>query len=225
MILKSPIAGIDISFWEPAELIDWDDMPQEVKVVIVKASELDWVDPDVGLHCANLAPRNFKRGLYHFLHENDIEKQINTFLRVASDVGALVDGKWLFEVPPVLDIEVAYKKKGLNAQTQIWAWLYAVERATDVRPVIYTNQNYWNNYVCIWDRKKWKLIAPEWTADYPLWVAQYPYRPDLVSKPGKLPLGWTDWVGWQYSAAYKFDAILHNGCDVNLIKEDWYKTL
>ena len=58
MNLKSPVAAIDISFWEPAELIDWDKMDERVKVVIMKSSELDWVDPDVRLHCENLATRS-----------------------------------------------------------------------------------------------------------------------------------------------------------------------
>ncbi len=221
--LKEPCC-IDISYWEPAHLINWDIMDQRVKAVIVKATEgKNIVDEDVHAHCSNIAGRGYYRSLYHFFRENDVQKQIDIFLRTASEVGALNAHGWQFEIPPVLDVEEKAIKRGEEFAYQIKVWLNFVESVCNVKPIIYTSQNFWNNYVCT--TKLFTTTPPEWTANYPLWAAQYPTFPDLRNDPGTLPLGWKEWIGWQYNDAYKFEAIKYNGCDVNVIKQSYLDTL
>ena len=224
-ILKSPVAGIDISMWEPDKVIDWSKMDPRVMVVIAKFSEYSWKDPEVQKHCFRLANMAYKRGGYHFLHEDDIPKQVDTFLRVSREVGALIGKKWMFEVPPILDVEVKARIKGDHFADQIYTWLNMVENACGVKPMIYTSEHFWNDFVCKYVNGH--LIPPYWTSDYKLWVAQYPWPVNLNNTPAprKLPAGWDKWVGWQYFDAYRFQAIKYNGCDVNLIDQEWFDSL
>ena len=53
------------------------------------------------------------------------------------------------------------------------------------RPLIYTNKYYWERYYS---------TRPGWGDDWALWVANYGR-----SKPA-MPIGWTDYAIWQYSA-------------------------
>ena len=52
-------------------------------------------------------------------------------------------------------------------------------------PLIYTNRYYWNRYYS---------NRPGWGDDWDLWVANYQARSPA------LPIGWTDYAIWQYSA-------------------------
>ena len=224
-ILKSPVAGVDISLWEPDFAITWSKMPEAIKFVIIKATELDWEDPEVAKHCLRLALLSYLRSLYHFLHEDDILKQAKKFIEVAKKVGAIINNQWRFEIPPVLDVEVKALVRGVHFQDQVLTWLNLVEDACGVRPIIYTSQNFWNNYVCSLINNK--IVPPTWTSNYKLWVAQYPYYfwVNSANNPGKLPAGWTDYIAWQYYDAYKFDAIKYNGCDVNVMKPEYFEGL
>ncbi len=220
VILKEP-CGIDISLWEYP--IYWNIVSPKPTCVIAKASEDYFPDPTVVEHCENMKGLGYLRGLYHFLREDDIARQIRVYLDVCREVGALVDNVWKFEFPPVLDVEVVAENKGSRFAGQVKAWLDGVELATKRRPMIYTSQYYWNDYVC--SKFLWTTIAPSWTNDYPLWCAQYFDDPNLHKEPHPLPKGWTNWVGWQYYTAARFEGIPHNGVDVNLFKQEYLDTL
>ena len=224
-ILKSPIAGIDISKWEPELAITWSKMDERVKLVISKFTQYDWKDVQAQAHCEALSSLFYKRGGYHFMHEDDIPKQANKFIQVSREVGALVGNRWVFEVPPILDVEVKAKKRGDHFAGQVYTLLNMIENACGVRPLIYTSEYFWNYYVCKVVNNH--LIPPYWTSDYKLWVAQYPWLVNMnnAHAPLKLPAGWDDWVMWQYYDAYRFDAIKWNGCDVNLVKQEWFYSL
>lgn len=98
-----------------------------VKAVIMKASEDYFQDPDVHAHCANIAGRGYYRSLYHFFREDDVQKQCDVFLRTVSEVGALSPHGWVFELPPVLDVEEKAIKRGAEFAGQIKYWLDFVE--------------------------------------------------------------------------------------------------
>ena len=80
------------------------------------------------------------------------------------------------DLPPVLDIEPS------NAQIRqmggpeamfahIRTWLNAVERWTKVKPILYVNQMFVNNYLS---------QQPDLKRDYRIWIARYSeYKPDL----------------------------------------------
>jgi lysozyme len=54
---------------------------------------------------------------------------------------------------------------------QIRIWLRAVERSTGVKPILYVNQMFVNNYLS---------KQPDLKRDYCVWIARYSeYKPDL----------------------------------------------
>lgn len=80
------------------------------------------------------------------------------------------------DLPPVLDVEPSKsqirKMGGPEAMFRhIRVWLNAVEQWTGVRPVLYVNQMFVNNYLS---------DQPDLKRDYRVWIARYSeYKPDL----------------------------------------------
>lgn len=116
---------------------------QPVLFAIVKSTEgVDWQ--------AETFKRNFEeakrcgivRGAYHFLRLSDIEGQIKNFI----DHTVLEPG----DLPPVLDMELDKKVMAKNkdlACEYAHKWLDAVEKHYGVRPMLYTYDSYYNDYL------------------------------------------------------------------------------
>lgn len=127
-------------------------------------------------------------GSYHFANPdaaaNDAANEASWFLRNAT----IASGDLL----PVLDLEVA---NGLDAASlTAWAktWLAQVTAATGVRPIIYTNSNFWST----------SMANTDWFArnGYPvLWIAHW----TGASQPNVPAAGWggNGWTFWQHSSA------------------------
>ena len=91
---------------------------------------------------------------------------------------------------PVLDLEVS---NGLDASALVtWAqtWLGDVERATGVKPLIYTTAGFWSS----------SMANTDWFArnGYQLWVAHW----TTASQPSVPASNWAGlgWQLWQYSS-------------------------
>lgn len=79
------------------------------------------------------------------------------------------------DLPPVLDIEPSksqVEQMGADRMfQQIRIWLRTVERSTGVRPILYVNQMFVNNYLS---------KQPDLKRDYRVWIARYSeYKPDV----------------------------------------------
>jgi lysozyme len=80
------------------------------------------------------------------------------------------------DLPPVLDVEPSKSQiqqmGGPEAMFHhIRVWLNAVEQRTGVKPVLYVNQMFVNNYLA---------DQPELKRDYRVWIARYSeYKPDV----------------------------------------------
>ena len=79
------------------------------------------------------------------------------------------------DLPPVLDIEPSksqVEQMGADRMfQQIRIWLRAVERSTGVKPILYVNQMFVNNYLS---------KQPDLKRDYRVWIARYSeYKPDV----------------------------------------------
>ena len=104
------------------------------------------------------------------------------------------------DLPPVLDVEPSQKQieamGGIGALfREIRAFLYTVERATRVRPILYISQQFINRYLG---------YAPDLKRDYLVWIARYgEYKPDV-----KLAV-------WQLSPNGRVDGI-HGEVDINV---------
>jgi GH25 family lysozyme M1 (1,4-beta-N-acetylmuramidase) len=125
-------------------------------------------------------------GAYHFGNPdsapNDAANEASWFLQNA----AIRSGDLL----PVLDLEVS-NGLGESALTA-WAqsWLEEVEAATGVKPIVYTNRNFWSG----------SMANTDWFArnGYRLWIAHW----TTATQPTLPASDWAGqgWTFWQHSS-------------------------
>jgi len=176
------LRGVDVSHYQLD--IEWDMVAtlNPVDFAFVKATEgHDYVD---SLFCHNwesLGALGIRRGAYHFFRAYGCgEEQAENFL-------ALVEMR-PGDLAPVLDIE---RTDGIDPEIMLeeaHVWLRQVEEVLKIKPIIYTNQHFYDRY-----------LAGHFD-NYPLWIARYSGdSPTLVD--GK------KWDIWQYSNAGCIDGI------------------
>ena len=172
-----PIHGIDVSRYQ--QLIAWD----AVKAMQVKKIRLGFVFIKATEGIVNTDPqfrRNWKRskdagmirGAYHFfVPTKDGRMQAENFIK-AVDLKA-------GDLPPVLDIEQTYGISREVIKNEVKEWLDIVETSYSVKPIIYTNIDFYK-----------QNLGSDFD-DYPLWVAHY-YQP-------RQPRIKRDWLFWQHN--------------------------
>jgi len=179
---SGPILGIDVSHFQGD--INWDEIKKaNITFAYSKATQGEaYTDPRFHNNWANIDKSGLHRGAYHFyVAADDAKKQAEHFVSTvqSEDIG---------DMPPMLDLEqggmpkpVADKKA---FQKSVLQWLTIVESKLGVKPIIYTNTPFGNEY----------LNSPEF-ADYHLWIAEYG-----VKEP-KIPQAWKEkgWLIWQRS--------------------------
>jgi lysozyme len=120
------------------------------------------------------------RGAYHFYRPNkDPKAQADNFARMVD----LKPG----DLPPVLDIEEENGQSREKIRKDIKTWLVLIERKFGVRPIIYSNADFYNrNLEGHFD-------------NYPLWIAHYKgFGSPRISR---------DWHFWQHSEAAHINGI------------------
>lgn len=182
--------GIDVSHYQL--FINWDEVlaKQPLEFAFVKATE-GHVYTD-SLFCRNwdaLARLGIRRGAYHFFRSYGCgAEQAEHFLETVD----MQPG----DLAPVLDFETT---DGMPVETMLEEariWLQTVESALHVKPIIYTNQHFYETYLSgLFD-------------NYPLWVARYSTDLPTLSN-GK------DWHFWQYSNQGCLDGICQK-TDLNI---------
>jgi lysozyme len=179
------IHGIDVSHHQ--SVISWDDVQamqvKDVKLgfAVIKATEgLTRVDWQFRRNWRKAKEAGLPRGAYHFfLATKSGVKQADNFINTVK----LEKG----DLPPVLDVEETYGVKPADITKRVKEFLDAVERHYGVKPIIYTNVDFYKNYL------------GEDFADYPLWVAHYIQR----NKP-RID---RQWVFWQHSEKGRVNGI------------------
>jgi lysozyme len=157
--LRYAIHGIDLSHHN-AE-VDWD----KIKKVKAESVRIDFVylkATEGATHIDRQFERNWRearrvgirRGAYHFYNPRVLSgHQAALFIRqVKMQPG---------DLPPVLDLEIEAGKPPEIILKGVRNWLTLVEAHFGVRPVIYTNEHFYQKY-----------IAGNFD-DYPLWLAGY----------------------------------------------------
>jgi GH25 family lysozyme M1 (1,4-beta-N-acetylmuramidase) len=173
--------GIDISHYQ--EKINWNELRKShhpIKYIFIKATEgLHWKDPDFESNWINAKKHNYLRGAYHF-YRPDINstKQFNNFAKNVK----LKKG----DLRPVLDIEIAsiFGKKLLRKG--ILNWLKLAEKKYGIKPIIYTNQSFYEKNL------------KGYVDGYPLWIAAY---------SGKHKLNGVNWTFHQFTEFVKVKGI------------------
>ena len=181
------VDGIDVSYHQGA--IDWSQVAAAGKrFAFVRASAGTLTaDPAYAANRAGAQAAGLSVGSYHFanpdLAPNDAGNEATWFLQNAT----IASG----DLIPVLDFEVS---NGLDAATLTgWAqtWLAQVTAATGVRPIIYTNANFWST----------SMGDTDWFArnGYTvLWIAHWTTAPAPTVPAGSW--GGSGWTFWQHSS-------------------------
>ncbi|RJP53611.1 MAG: hypothetical protein C4583_04295 [Anaerolineaceae bacterium] len=103
MIIKEPCI-IDTSHWD---VPNWDILDPRVVGVIMKATQGKYfVDPTFTSQWLGAGRVKRPRSAYHFMELNDVSTQVENFFTACEDVGAIVSGRWMGEIEPVLDAEI-----------------------------------------------------------------------------------------------------------------------
>lgn len=169
-----PIHGIDVSRYQ--KNIDWqavkdmEDKQLKIGFVFVKATEgLGRVDDNFRKNWFRAKQAKLTRGAYHFFISSKSGKaQAENFIETVS----LVKG----DLPPVLDIETANGASVADIQQRVKDWLVMVEKHYKIKPVIYTNIDFYTNFL---DGQ---------FDEYPLWVAHY-----YVKDKPRIERNWSFW--------------------------------
>ncbi len=195
--IEYSIHGIDVSRYQ--HIIDWPSVKaMEVEKVrigfaFIKATEGNISrDKFFGRNWSKTKAAGITRGAYHFfLATKSGKTQAENFIKTVN----LEKG----DLPPVLDVEQAYGVPAPKLRERVREWLATVENYYGVKPVLYTNVDFYRLY-----------LRDEFD-DYPLWVAHYINK----GKPRIL----RNWHFWQYSETGRVDGIV-NRVDFNVFNGD-----
>jgi lysozyme len=132
------------------------------------------------------------RGAYHYYrpNENSLE-QAELFIKTVT----LQKG----DLPPVLDIEKLPKNQSIeNLKLGLKRWLNAVESHYGVKPIIYTGERYYDDFL------------KEEFSDYLFWIANYNFYREEIDE---------DWLFWQFTEKASVPGIKGN-VDINIYNGD-----
>jgi lysozyme len=192
------IHGIDVSKYQ--SIIAWEEV-QKMQVRDVKLG-FAFIKATEGVNNIDaLFRRNWKkskqagiiRGAYHFfVATKDGRKQAENFINMVD----LEKG----DLPPVLDVEQTNGVSKEVLRKEVRKWLNTICDNYGVKPIIYTNVDFYNQYLGGTDFD-----------DYPLWVAHYyqEHKPRITR----------DWIFWQHSEEGRVNGILSR-VDFNVFSGD-----
>lgn len=191
------IHGIDVSKYQ--DIIDW----ESVKSMDVEGIRLGFafIKATEGLgNRDRMFVRNWKkakdhgvvRGAYHFFlaTKNGRQQAENFIENVELEAG---------DLPPVIDIEQTYGVGETKLKERVKEFLSIVENHYGIRPIIYTNVDFYKQYL------------KDDFDEYPLWVAHYlqKERP-RIHRP---------WSFWQHSETGRVNGIFSK-VDFNVFNGD-----
>ncbi len=191
------IHGIDVSRYQ--RLIAWEEVRKmnvndvQLGFAFIKATEgIGNVDPQFSRNWKKTRSNNVVRGAYHFfIASKDGKMQAENFIRRVE----LESG----DLPPVLDVEQKFGVSTRQLQKEVKVWLDVVENYYKVKPIIYTNVDFYNQY-----------LGKEFDK-YPLWIAHY-----YVKEQPRIS---RDWSFWQHNDQGNVNGIMAK-VDFNVFKGD-----
>lgn len=189
---KDKVFGIDVSHYQGK--IEWGTVANDnpdfpIGFVFVRATAgSKKLDSEFKDNWKGAKSNGFLRGAYHYYRpdENSI-KQADNFIKNVK----LSEG----DLPPVLDIEKIPNKQNLDSlKTGLKRWLVKVEKYYGVKPIIYSGESFYTDFL----KKEFK--------GYDLWIANYSVFTDEIRK---------EWLFWQFTDKASLKGIETN-VDVNI---------
>ncbi|HJS00991.1 MAG TPA: glycoside hydrolase family 25 protein [Flavobacterium sp.] len=189
--------GIDVSEyqdeinWDEVEILEEGDYP--ISFVFVRATVgNDRLDKRFEENWLKAKENDLIRGAYHYYrpNENSIE-QAELFIKTVK----LQQG----DLPPVLDIERLPENQSMERlKIGLRRWLNKVEAHYKVKPIIYTGERYYDDFL------------KEEFSDYLFWIANYNFYREKMKE---------DWLFWQFTEKASVAGIKGN-VDVNIFNGD-----
>ena len=191
---QDKVIGIDVSEYQ--DKIDWQQLgfvdKHPINFVFVRATVGDdRVDSKFEKYWTS-ADKKFIRGAYHYYrpNENSID-QANLFIKTVK----LEKG----DFPPVLDIEKLPKNQSIDSlKVGLKRWLDRVEAHYGVKPIIYSGDKYFTNF-----------LESEFS-EYVFWIAHYNFFENEINPK---------WQIWQFTEKAKIVGIRGN-VDLNIFNGD-----
>jgi lysozyme len=188
--------GIDVSEFQGK--IDWDSVETiedkfSISFVVIRATAgNDKADGQFESNWLGTKKKKMIRGAYHYYrpNENSLE-QAELFIKTVH----LHKG----DLPPILDIEKLPKEQSLaNLKLGLRRWLKAVEAHYKVKPIIYTGEKYYDDFL------------KEEFSDYLFWIANYNFYREKMDD---------HWLFWQFTEKASITGIKGN-VDVDIFNGD-----
>jgi len=179
------IHGIDISKYQ--NIVNWKEVKNmeekgiKIGFVFIKATEgTSIIDDQFRRNWVKAEEQNIPKGAYHFfIVTRSPKKQADNFIQMVN----LKSG----DMPPVLDVEKSLGVSVALMQKNVKIWLDEVEKHYGVKPIIYTNIDFYEHFF------------QTGFEGYPLWIAHYlqPEKPRIER----------NWIFWQHSEKGRVDGI------------------
>ncbi len=186
------VAGIDVSqyqgsiAWEKVKVVEG---TFPIRFAFIRATAgTNKVDVEFHRNWKNSKENGILRGAYHYYrpNENSIE-QANFFIRNVK----LENG----DLPPILDIESLPKNQSIDSlKVGLKRWLAAVDEKFHLKPIIYTNEKFYEDFL------------KDDFGEFQFWIANYNFFVETIQD---------DWLFWQFTEKATIDGIDGN-VDVNL---------
>jgi len=186
------VVGFDVSQYQGT--IQWNEIRKiedtfQLQFVFVRATAgKNKVDSKFKNNWKQAKKHQFIRGAYHYYrpNENSIQQAENFIQTVQLEPG---------DFPPVLDIEQLPKKQSLDSlKVGLKRWLTKVEKHYKVKPIIYSGESYYNDFL----KKEF--------SDYSFWIANYNF---WRNEPE------SHWLLWQFTEKAQVSGI-KGAVDINI---------
>ena len=162
-----------------------------IDFVFVRATAgKDLVDKEFLRNWIGASDRPYIRGAYHYYRpdENSVEQAYNFINTVKLKKG---------DLPPVLDIEQVPEDQPMDSLKKgLKRWLFLVEKHYGVKPIIYSGDRFYTDFMC-----------EEFTG-YPVWIANYNFFVEDMD---------SQWDFWQFTDRGHIKGI-ETPVDLNLYK-------
>lgn len=173
---KDLTVGFDVSQYQGT--IDWEQIDSvenkfPLKFVLIRATAgNDKEDSQFDENWKGAKQHHFIRGAYHYYrpNENSIEQAENFIKTVKLRKG---------DLPPVLDIEQLPEEQSIDSlKVGLKRWLKKVDAHYKVKPIIYTGERYYEDFL----KEEFK--------GYTFWIANYNFFVENIED---------DWAFWQFT--------------------------
>ena len=188
---KDKVVGFDVSQFQGE--INWSEIDSvegfKLDYVFIRATAgSDKVDSRFEENWSNARKYKLIRGAYHYYrpNENSLEQAKNFINNVKLRKG---------DFPPVLDIEKLPESQSIDSlKVGLRRWLKTVDKHYKVKPIIYTGEKYYEDFL------------KEEFEGYTFWIANYNFWVEGIKD---------DWQFWQFTEKARINGISEN-VDINI---------